>query len=301
MVNEKEEAPSRQGPESAKISIGKDTKNTETIDESVVIYRSWFDCLLAQGHKNFTIAMYALLSFAFYGTDISSFHLPRRLEAILNTFCPIIVMNRSKRKGGNKGASYGRNGGRPSWKDDLTTPKGYNSGAPLGMNNNGNGNGKTNENENVNDENNEGVSTTTNKDIDKYKEVFFFRNVRHPDIEARKFVSHYSAVGWKLSGGEFIPDGEQRVALALRWEVRNQSTDRFDNEALSMWKSLYKMAHDYIRWLMLDSSVSFQRDSQMAIIYGPVDVGDWLNKDKETNPIVDKWKGKRIFKYVATK
>lgn len=285
----------------------KDKDIREISDESVIIYRSWFECLKEQGPKRFAQAMTALLSFAFYNADVKSFSLPRQLEAILETFTPVIETNRKKRKGGSKGADFGKKGGRPSRNADLKTPEGLSDGTPMGADEespkappyNVNGNEKVNVNENVSVNVTDGNASSPHTDFEFYIPVFFFRNARHPERQAKKFVEHYAPSNWKLTGGEYMATDQQRIALAQRWDIRDDSCDRFKPDDLAMWKELYDRAPDNIRTLMLSSSVKFLRNQDQALIGGPPMISDWIEANIEiTRPIVRKWMQDRKYVYV---
>ena len=279
----------------------------EISDESVIIYRSWFECLKEQGPKRFAQAMIALLSFAFYNASVKSFNLPRPLEAILETFIPVIETNRKKRKGGNKGADFGKKGGRPSRNTDFKTPEGLSDESPMVVDDktpkvspyNVNGNEKVNVNDTVSVNVTDGGASSPHTNFEFYIPIFFFRNVRHPEKQARKFVEHYSVSNWKLTGGEFMSTDEQRIALAQRWDIRDDSCDRFKSDDLVMWKELYDKAPYNIRTLMLSSSVEFHRNQDQALIGGPPMISDWIEGNAEiTRPIVRKWMQDRKYAYV---
>lgn len=285
----------------------KDKDILEISDESVIIYRSWFECLKEQGPKRFAQAMIALLSFAFYNADVKSFSLPRQLEAILETFTPVIETNRKKRRGGSKGADFGKKGGRPPQNADLKTPEGLSDESPMAADDkspkpspyNVNGNVKGNVNETVSVNVTDGGASSPHTNFEFYIPVFFFRNARHPEKQAKKFVEHYAPSNWKLTGGEYMATDQQRIALAQRWDIRDDSCDRFKPDDLAMWKELYDRAPDNIRTLMLSSSVKFLRNQDQAIIGGPPMISDWIEANIEiTRPIVRKWMQDRKYVYV---
>lgn len=275
----------------------------EISDESVIIYRSWFECLKEQGMKRFAQAMIALLSYAFYNISVKSFHLPRQLEAILETFTPVIETNRKKRRGGSKGTEFGKKGGRPPQNADLKTPKGLSDRTPMGMDEespkaspyNVNGNVYETVPVNVTD----GGASSPHTNFEFYIPIFFFKNARYPEIQAKKFVEHYAPSNWRLTGGEFMATDEQRIALAQRWNIRDDSCDRFKPDDLAMWKELYDKAPDNIRTLMLSSSVEFCRNAEQAIIGGPKMISNWIETNLDiTRPIVRKWMQGRKYAYV---
>ena len=301
-------APTGQGPASAnEIGKHKDNDIMEISDESVIIYRSWFECLKEQGTKRFAQAMIALLSFAFYDTSVRSFNLSRQLEAILETFTPVIETNRKRRKGGSKGADFGKKGGRPSHNVVSKSPKGLSDRTPMVPDEESPMASPYTVTDNVTVNVNETVSvnvtdedmSSPHTDCDFFIPIFFFRNARSPKHQAKKFVEHYAPSDWKLPGGEYMATDKQRIALAQRWEIRDDTTDRFKSEDLAMWRELYEIAPDDIKPLMVVSSIQFQRTEKDAIVAGPKAVFNWIEKDLEnTKPIVLKWKGNRTYRYV---
>lgn len=285
----------------------KDKDILEISDESVIIYRSWFECLKEQGPKRFAQAMTALLSFAFYNADVKSFNLPRQLEAILETFTPVIETNRKKRKGGSKGADFGKKGGRPPQNADIKTPEGLSDESPMAADDkspkpspyNVNGNVKGNVNETVSVNVTDGGASSPHTNFEFYIPVFFFRNARCPERQAKKFVEHYAPSNWKLTGGEYMATDQQRIALAQRWDIRDDSCDRFKPDDLAMWKELYKIAPLKIQTLMISPSVQLQRRDDNAIIFGPREISEWIEANlPTTEPIVRKWFQERKLSYV---
>lgn len=278
------------------------------IDETVIIYRSWFECLREQGPKRFAMAMIALLCFAFYGFSLKSFHLPRPLEAILNTFTPIIEANRKKRKGGSKGADYGKKGGRPSHTADSKTPQGLSDKTPMVTDEESPKTSPYNVNGNVKVNENDTVSVTVpdkciapHKNFEFYLPIFFFRNVRHPERQAKKFVEHYAPTDWRLQGGEQMSTDQQRIALARRWEIRDDTCDRFKDEDLEMWEKLFALAPAHIQSMMIAPAIKFQRTKEEAIIYGPKLIYDWIEDNLSVaKPIMKKWLENRKYVFVST-
>lgn len=293
-MNEEKIMPKGQGPVS-----------TNGTDESVILYRSWFECLKEQGLRRFALAMIALLSFAFYNVPLESFHLPKQIEVILNTFTPIIETNRKKRNGGNKGANFGKTGGRPSQIDGSGTPmglsnkppKGCSEVTPMGPPNNVNVNENGNDTVSVNETQ---THQSTHTNFEFFVPVFFFRNVRHPEHQAKKFVAHYAPTDWRLPGGEYMATDAQRFALAQRWEIRDDTTDRFRSDDLEMWHELYNVAPSDIRPFMVASSIQLRRTETEATIVGPKAVYEWIeNNLEQTKPIILPWKGPRSYKYIS--
>ena len=278
-------------------------------DETVIIYRSWFDCLMAQGPKRFALAMIALLLYAFYGKSVKSCNLPRPLESIVETFIPVIESNRKKRAGGKKGAEFGKTGGRPPKNSVEKSPKGLQhdtpldteSDTPLDLHNNVTENEEENKYVAVSVDDTEPIGTPsephTNHDF--FQPVFFFRNARYPEKQARKFVDHYTAVGWKLGGGEFLATDSQRLAMARSWEIRDDSCNRFHSEDLAMWKELYDKAPDDIKPLMLGDTINLRRTEDKAMVFGPARLNEWIEANLNiTKPIVRQWMEDRKYLFI---
>lgn len=255
-------------------------------NDSVIIYMSWVICLWEFGLESFAKAMYALFNYACYNKAISSFKLPRKIEAIVNTFTPIIDSNRKKRQNGKKGASYGKLGGRPK------NPSGVIAQTPNGMNTL-----NANDKETVSvtetggsDGSSENSSDQPHTDSFFFLFVFFFRNLRNPRRQAEKFVTHYTATGWRLSGGDYVATDEARIALAKKWEVKDDTTGRFKDEDLAMWKSIYDIAPNEIKKQMLCDEIEIQKIEEKAYIKCPDEVQEWMEDNKSlTLEILRKW------------
>ena len=268
-------------------------KPNDESNDSVIIYMSWVICLWEFGLASFAKAMYALFNYAFDNKPISSFNLPRKIEAILNTFIPIIDSNRKKRENGKKGASYGKLGGRPK------NPKGVIAETPYVIDDVYlNINGK----ETVSNDDNVAVTDSpTSSAVDSshnpphtdaffFLFVFFFRNLLSPKKQAEKFVTHYTATGWRLGGGDYVATDEQRIALAMKWEVTDDKIGRFKEEDLAMWHSLYEIAPPGVKIKMLDSGTKFLKSEQGASITCHPDVTKWIEASKTaTWPIIRRW------------
>lgn len=303
-----EEAPTGQGPVSASNCIhgNKDNQSTPIIEETVIIYRSWYECLLGLGPKKFSLGMKALLQHAFYGTDINALELPAPLPGIINTFTPIIATYRKKRNGGKKGAEYGSGGGRPRSRiADKTpmglegkTPMGLESATPMGSTNTDNDTGNDTETTKWNCVYGPAPIDQTHIDYTFFLPVFFFRNITNPEREAQKFYDHYSATNWHLKGGDYIKSHEQRLALAQRWEIHGDTSKRFREEDLQMWRRLYGLAPSGIKVQMVSKSISFNWTDSNVVIVGPKSVYEWLAAQKDlTQPIITEWLGGRSFRF----
>jgi len=312
MATRKQDIQAGELPDSVKDIVPKDADYDSTmIEDTIVFYRKWFDCLLAQGERNFQKAIIAFFYCVFYGEDIRSFHLPRRLESILETFLPIVETNKRRRNGGKKGASAGIMGGRPIQNTTFKTPKGLSSETPkvaaLGINgsaSNVNGNVNKNIKDNANVSVNGEVETpatpteTIHLDYSFFIPVFFFRNLKKPAKQAEKFFNHYEATGWKLGGGDYMATVEQRVAAARQWEVRDDTATKYQPEDLSMWHELYQIAPPEIQKEMVNEKIIFHRTEKDAIIKGPAIVSEWIEGNIEkTKPIVTKWMAGRRYSY----
>ena len=228
----------------------------------------------------------------------------------METFIPQVEANKKKRKGGKKGAAFGKQGGRPAHIADSRTPEGLVNETPMATDEespkasayNVYGNEKANVNDNVSVNETDEDTSSPHTNFEFYIPVFFFRNARHPEKQAKKFVEHYAPTNWKLPGGEFMATDGQRIALAQRWDIRDDSCDRFKPEDLAMWKELYVKAPDNIKTLMISSSINFPSNQDFAIITGPQMISDWIEVNKEiTRPIVRKWMHGRKYAYYPQK
>lgn len=274
----------------------------EESNESVIMYMRWVICLWEFGLENFGKAMYALFNYACYNKAISSFKLPRIIEATLNTFTPIIDANRRKRENAKKGAPYGKLGGRPK------NPTGVIPETPYVIDNvYQNENGKTTVS---NDDNVAVTDSPTSSAVDSspnpphtdslfFLNIFFFRNLKHPMRQAEKFVTHYTATGWRLGGGDYVATDDARIALAKKWAVKDDTTGRFRDDDLAMWRALYDIAPPEIRAQMLDDKIEFEKKDK-AVIKCPKAVCDWIESNSNvTKQIIISWKKDLHFLYLT--
>ena len=89
-------------------------------------------------------------------------------------------------------------------------------------------------------------------------EIFFFKNFTKPEAEVENFITHYTANGWRRSGGIAIKTAEQLLACAQQWRPQQQKT-RFDIELLCRYSLLYEaMEGEITRKTLLHGLVSLK-------------------------------------------
>lgn len=88
----------------------------------------------------------------------------------------------------------------------------------------------------VSDSDSRGV---TEKERERFFEIFFFRNFQNPAYEVERFVNHYSAQGWcRKDSTTPVTD---RIALAKTWQQEDKNAPiRFPPAFLNGWEVSYK-------------------------------------------------------------
>lgn len=74
---------------------------------------------------------------------------------------------------------------------------------------------------------------------EKIFSIFFFKNFVKPEQEVENFITHYTANGWRRSGGIAIKTTEQLLACAQQWRPKEQKT-RFDENLLVRYHLLWQ-------------------------------------------------------------
>lgn len=89
-------------------------------------------------------------------------------------------------------------------------------------------------------------------------EIFFFKNFVKPEQEVDNFITHYTANGWRRSGGIAIKTAEQLIACAQQWRPKEQKT-RFDENLLVRYHLLWQnMEGEITRKILLHGLVSLK-------------------------------------------
>lgn len=89
-------------------------------------------------------------------------------------------------------------------------------------------------------------------------EIFFFKNFVKPEQEVENFITHYTANGWRRSGGIAIKTAEQLIACAQQWRPKELKT-RFDENLLVRYHLLWQnMEGEVTRAKLLHGLVSLR-------------------------------------------
>lgn len=89
-------------------------------------------------------------------------------------------------------------------------------------------------------------------------EIFFFKNFVKPEAEVENFITHYTANGWRRSGGIAIKTAEQLIACAQQWRPKELKT-RFDENLLVRYHLLWQnMEGEVTRAKLLHGLVSLR-------------------------------------------
>ena len=240
------------------------------VQESMLFFRTWFECLRKFGLRQFALSIIALLDYAFYGIPVEKQEQlsPRAISTLL-TFTPSVDSFMRNRENGQKGAAHGTKGGRPRKGEENPT-------------------GVLNEKSHIGNDVDKDVDIDVDlcvdvgqikKQIPLYLDIFFFKNVKDPAAETERFVRYYASAGWRKSDGTEIPSGKERRTLAARWEIHNDSCNRFNEYDLEMWQQLYKKVPEDLRLRMLDPRVNFEGSgSKGFIIHCSKSTAAWIEE-----------------------
>lgn len=266
----------------------------------------------------FTRATVAFLGYLCFGYDIGSHDLPINIKSALLLMAPSIKISKENYANGKKGAKFGKQGGRPK-KETNKNPGGLEQGNPPGLGQENPGGlkqhnpileedekqeletrTKKRQNDNICVDvvvNNMGTHESTHTD---FLEVFFFRNCLNPVAEAKKFTDFYEGSKWTLPGGDVMSTDGQKLALAQRWDIKNDPCKRFSSDALDMWRSIYNVAPTEIKTSMLSNSIKLTKDKEVACVTAPANVCEWMGGSTELiRPMVKKWMGKLKLAYIS--
>jgi hypothetical protein len=292
-----------------------DDDENKVLQDSGVIYLSWFKFLLSTGDVYVVAtAMIALICNLFFGTEVKVWGLPKTVELALGTFIPTIKRARIRRDNGAKGAEYGVLGGRPKKGQNNTSqnPQGFTIKTPTET-------GSYTDKDSVSDSDSapdnmtEMAADTIPVSVRLWKtaggikqkiyyavlSVFFFQNICQPERETEKFLRYYCTNALSMKGKK---DSEVVLAWvqdASHWKVLDDQPTRFDRPDLDMWARLYALAPEHIRPVMLGSSIQFNLvDDTTAQIVCPKEVADWIEDNEErTLAILRPWAGNRHLRY----
>lgn len=79
----------------------------------------------------------------------------------------------------------------------------------------------------------------TEREKDEVLEIFFLvKNLTHPVTEMKRFIRHYSTIGWRYSDGTAI---KNKLDVAKQWKP-NDVEPRFDWSLLAWYQSVYDQA-----------------------------------------------------------
>lgn len=88
--------------------------------------------------------------------------------------------------------------------------------------------------------------------------IFFFKNFVKPEQEVENFITHYTANGWRRSGGIAIKTAEQLIACAQQWRPKEEKS-RFDENLLVRYHLLWRsMEGEVTRAKLLHGLVSLR-------------------------------------------
>lgn len=180
--------------------------------DSFVFYRSFMDALRCVPEEEFCTCLKALIVYALDGEDTADTWTSQMFMALAK---PQIDANKKRRKNGEKGAEYGKLGGRPK-AENAENPIGVTDETP-------------NENANVNEEKEKTRKKEKRFQKPTVEEVQEYCTERHNAVDPQTFVDFYESKGWKV-GNSPMKDWK---ACVRTWErSRNKDAPRSGSDKI---------------------------------------------------------------------
>lgn len=205
----------------------------------MIFYASWLDAMQELPTAVRNEAQNAILEYGIEGTMPAD--IGQTTKALMALIKPQIDANHQKYENGCKGGEYGVLGGRPKKKPQenptKTPPKPQENPTKTpndNVNNNDNNNPLSlspspySEREEVNS----GVTAT---ERERFFEIFYFRNAKHPAEEVERFINHYEASGWRRNGSN--RKVSNKYALAKSWKFE-ETTPRYDSITIGILRKI---------------------------------------------------------------
>ncbi len=199
---------------------------------SFIFYQSFLDAVERLPKKDRGDALYAICKYGISG------EMAENISAVADA---IFTMAKPNIDANNQRFANGKNGGRP--RKDKTESKPNHNQTKTKVKPNKDVDIDVNVDKDYNEYRDNklslSVACATDKERDRFFEIFFFSNFVNPAAEVERFVSNYEASGWIRSNGQLA---KNREALAKAWaeEPKNREAKRrFTGEFLSKWEILY--------------------------------------------------------------
>ena len=210
--------------------------------ESMIFYASWWESI-----KELPVVVRneVLNTVVEYGIEgVMTSEQGQMTKAIMALIKPQIDANNQKYENGCKGGEYGALGGRPKkpQQNPKETPEKPQENPretptkPLMIYDNVNDNDNNTLSLSLSQsekEKAEGGVTATERE--RFFEIFYFRNAKHPAEEVERFINHYEASGWRRNGSN--RKVSNKYALAKSWKFE-ETTPRYDSITIGILRKI---------------------------------------------------------------
>lgn len=210
--------------------------------ESMIFYASWWESI-----KELPVVVRneVLNTVVEYGIEgVMTSEQGQMTKAIMALIKPQIDANNQKYENGCKGGEYGALGGRPKKpqqnpKETPEKPQENPSETPTkplmiydNVNDNDNNTLSLSLSQSEKEKAEGGVTAT---ERERFFEIFYFRNAKHPAEEVERFINHYEVSGWRRNGSN--RKVSNKYALAKSWKFED-ATPRYDSITIGILRKI---------------------------------------------------------------
>ena len=210
--------------------------------ESMIFYASWWESI-----KELPVVVRneVLNTVVEYGIEgVMTSEQGQMTKAIMALIKPQIDANNQKYENGCKGGEYGALGGRPKKpqenpRETPTKPQENPRETPTkplmiydNVNDNDNNTLSLSLSQSEKEKAEGGVTAT---ERERFFEIFYFRNAKHPAEEVERFINHYEASGWRRNGSN--RKVSNKYALAKSWKFE-ETTPRYDSITIGILRKI---------------------------------------------------------------
>lgn len=203
----------------------------------MIFYAKWRDAISELPIAVRNEVQNTILEYGLDGTMPSD--IGQTTKAIMTLIKPQIDANNQKYENGCKGGEYGTLGGRPRKPQENPSetpekPQENPSETPIMINDICNINNTLSLSLSQSEkEKAEGGVTATERE--RFFEIFYFRNAKHPTEEVERFINHYEASGWRRNGSN--RKVSNKYALAKSWKFEDD-TPRYDSFTIGILRKI---------------------------------------------------------------
>jgi hypothetical protein len=205
--------------------------------ESMIFYAKWRDAISELPIAVRNEVQNTILEYGLDGTMPSD--IGQTTKAIMTLIKPQIDANNQKYENGCKGGEYGALGGRPRKPQENPNetpekPQENPNETPIMINDicNINNTLSLSLSQSEKEETEGGVTAT---ERERFFEIFYFRNAKHPAEEVERFINHYEVSGWRRNGSN--RKVSNKYALAKSWKFE-ETTPRYDSVTIGILRKI---------------------------------------------------------------